>query len=136
MSSPTFAEVQRISDVYSSGIWASPFQGEPIFKNATSSSIYAYVTICNEGGTVPPTQSVDVQLMNGPVAVGMISPGTCMGFLLSIVAGQSLTLTQDVPVGFYSSSDTLTIAHVSLGAANPYYEKEKLHNIGWNQGRR
>jgi len=38
---------------------------------------------------------------------------------VAIAAGQSLTLTQDVPVGFYSSIGTFTITHVALGAVNP-----------------
>jgi len=108
---PTFAEVQRISDVYSSGIWMMyPYSEDgnwlpvpqQIFKNATSNSIYAYVTISNENSHEGLGLNIlQAQLYNGPVGaanfgpvVGTILGGTSAGFLLLIAAGDILTITQ------------------------------------------
>ena len=107
MSSPTFAPVQDLSKVYSSGIWSFSAGGsQEIFNNATSDSITAYVTICVEG-------SGAVQLMTttakGSVAVGVIQAGTCMGFALEIAAGQTLTLVQPSAVGSGGSVGTFAI---------------------------
>jgi hypothetical protein len=119
----TLPGVQTISDVYSSGAWGSwtPLgEGfvEEIFRNATLISIYAYVTINNQGdpndqSNAPPS----VDLYDGIKKIGSIPPYGSMGFLLLIGAGQVLSLVQNLSVGQSTTVGTFVVAHVSIGPA-------------------
>jgi hypothetical protein len=119
---PPITTYPDISDVYSSGTWysaspsASGGENQPIFRNGTSSSIYAFVTICNEAN--PQVPSSVVQLYKGPALEGYINPGTCMGFFLSISPGQYLYVTQDVVAGLAPGMGTFVIAHVYRDSPN------------------
>ena len=116
--SVAFPQVQTISDVYSSGVWGTFSNdgdftfSEQIFKNATSISIYAYVSINNEGD---PRYSPPADLHDGTIKIGSIPAGGSMGFLLLIGAGHVLSLVQTLKIGLGTSGGTFTVAHVAPG---------------------
>jgi hypothetical protein len=117
----TFPEVQTISDVYSSGVWGTMSPegdftfSEQIFKNATSISIYAYVTINNQGD---PAITPPAILHDGAIKIGSIPAGGSMGFLLLIGAGHVLSLIQSLQIDQATGDGTFTVAHVAIGPAN------------------